>query len=346
MLPAEVSVTEKLHERGELGLIESIRTLFAPHTPPEFTGIGDDAAVLPLAGEESLVISKDLLVEHIHFRRETSSARDLGYKSLAVNLSDLAAMGASPVAVFLGWALPARLETDWIDAFLEGFSELAREFSVPLLGGDTTGSERDIMISVTVVGRAKNDGLKFRSGARAGDLLCLTGTIGDSGAGLRGLLDHLARGPDWERLVPRHLRPSPHVNEGRWLARHEGVRAMMDLSDGLDLDLGRLIRASGRGADVDLGRLPLSEALLNYTRRLSLDPASLALFGGEDYVLMCALDPRQAEDIRRGFEERFGRSLHPIGAVSDSGELRYFSQGVRVAPVGRPFNHHSRPSPD
>ena len=280
---------QRLSDLGEFGLIDRIRARFP--APPGATGIGDDCAVLPQRGGRDSLVSTDMLVEGTHFLREDIPPFRLGWKSAAVNLSDIAAMGGTPVATFLSLALPAELDAAWADAFLRGYAELCGRFRTALLGGDTTASPDRICINVTVLGECPAGTAKKRSDARPGDLVCVTGTLGDSAGGLRAILTGAERDADVQTLIDRHYLPLPRVAEGLALAAVPGVHAMMDLSDGLGSDLGHILRASGVGARIDRQALPLSPALRRVCARLGWDAVHLAVSGGEDYELLFTCTP-------------------------------------------------------
>lgn len=264
----------KIDKLGEFGLIDQIKAMFGPIDPAGVEGIGDDCAVVDLGGDELLVITTDALVEGVHFLCDAITPYELGYKSLAVNLSDVAAMGATPFITFLSIALPPRVEAGWCTEFLRGY----RSHNVPLVGGDTTGSIDKIFINVTAVGRVSKSRIKRRSDARVGDRIYVTGTLGDSAAGLKSILQHV----DNKALIAAHHMPRPHLAEGQWLGKQASVHAMMDISDGLASDLGHILRASGVGAKVDMRKVPISDELYQADHQ----PIETAITGGEDYVLL------------------------------------------------------------
>ena len=236
-----------LKELGEFGLIERIKEALGGPMPDGVLGIGDDCAVLPQAGGMETLVSTDMLLEGSHFLRGDIPARLLGWKSAAVNFSDIAAMGGRPVGSFLSLGLPAGLDSDWMDAFLAGYKECSQYCGAPLLGGDTTTSQDGIAINVTVIGQCPRGRSRKRSSAVPGDLVCATGPLGDSAAGLQAILQGVRGSEDAEALVERHYRPVPRVSEGQALAATPGVHAMMDISDGIASDLRHILKASGVG---------------------------------------------------------------------------------------------------
>ncbi len=271
----------KLSDIGEFGLIESIGRRV--NVPSGFMGIGDDCAIIPQRDGYQTVVSTDMLVEGTHFILGKSDPFKLGQKSLAVNLSDIAAMGARPVSAFLSLALSDSIDYEWIQHFMDGFCSLASQFGCALLGGDTTSSRSGICINVTVTGELESGRARRRSFAQDGDLICVTGTLGDSAAGLDSILNDRVGYP---YLKLRHNSPTPRIREGLELSATDGIHAMMDISDGIASDLRHILKASSVGAEVDITRIPMSEPLLAYCGEYGLDPLELALCGGEDYELL------------------------------------------------------------
>ena len=286
---------------SELALIERIAAR-NPNRPGTLLGIGDDAAVIAVGG--AAVVTHDMLVEGVHFRRATTSLRELGQKALAVNLSDLAAMGAEPVAAIVGLGLPrGELSGDDIDALYAGMDDLGRLHGVTVAGGDVTSCP-SLVLAVTAIGRAVAGVPPLtRAGARPGDLLCITGGIGAAAAGLLLLEDAglLPRLPQRADLIAAQTRPAPRLAGGRHLAAR-GARAMMDISDGLALDAGRLAAASGLRAGIDLAALPLASGVTEVARVLGADPALFVVTAGEDYELLAAVPPGALEACRAGLD--------------------------------------------
>jgi thiamine-monophosphate kinase len=330
-----------LSELGEFGLIRRFAPLFAPNAGSGVLGIGDDCAVIPQKKADSLLVTTDLLVEDVHFLRHKITPFNLGEKALAVNLSDIAAMGGIPTAAFLSIALPHNISVEWIDDFFAGVQSLSQSTATPLLGGDTTRSPQRVIIDMAVLGKASPQYIKYRSTAKAGDKICVTGFLGDSGGGLRLLLENLdeAADSDGQALLRAHCSPLPHLSEGQWLARHVAVHAMMDVSDGIDSDLRRIMEASHVGARVFLDKLPLSNALMRTTAVHHWNAVELAAAAGEDYCLLCTVAEHDYPSLTADFAAAFGRPLPGIGEITDTGTLIYEQNGVRADFAGHGWDH-------
>jgi thiamine-monophosphate kinase len=303
-------------------------------------GIGDDCAVLETSPGTRLLATTDLLIEDVHFRRRWAEPADLGWKALAVNLSDIAAMGGRP-----RWALVALAGTEGttaeeIDAFYAGALELATPHETVIVGGDTSSSPSGWMINVTLLGEAAAPLL--RSTARPGDTLAVTGALGRSAAGLAVLeRDATPAAVDPAALAAvtaAHLRPHPRVREGLWLAAAGGVTAMMDVSDGVGIDLPRLAGESHAGATIDVDRLPIDDATRAVAAALGVDPLGWATGGGEDYELLLACEPTALGRLQRGLAEAYRTHLTPIGEITRGGGVRWQSRGREVT-VTRGFEH-------
>lgn len=309
----------------EFGFIERIAARFAALPANGFEGIGDDCAVLPIGNHEALLFTTDLLTEGVHFLRAATSARELGRKSLAVNLSDVAAMGGRPVATLLSLSLPADTADDWAAEFMEGYREVSERFGVALAGGDTTRSESGIVIGVTAIGRTETSRIKRRSDARAGDTIFVSGELGASGAGLADLL----AGRYDTSLAAIHRNPQPQVAEGLWLGAQPEVHAMMDLSDGLASDIRRILERSHCGAELDMERIPVAAGA----------DLRLAACGGEDYKLLFTADTAAAERLAADYRDRFGAPLYPIGRITEGTEPVWRQNGRPVELIGQGFRH-------
>lgn len=296
-------------------------------------GIGDDCALITIPERQQLAITTDTLVAGIHFL-DSISPEDLAYKSLAVNLSDLAAMGADPAWVSLALTLP-QINEDWLARFSSSLFEQLNYYEMQLIGGDTTRGP--MSLTYTAHGLIPTGKSLTRSGACNGDWIYVTGTLGDSAAGLAILQSQLVVDDIKDRhwLIQRHLRPQPRILQGQAL-RHLASSAI-DISDGLISDLGHILKISGRGAKIKLDSLPLSEAL---RRQVTSEQAlTWALSGGEDYEL-CFTVP----EINRGALEsalaHTGANFHCIGQITPESEgIRYFYGNKEVSPNLTGFDH-------
>lgn len=301
-------------------LIDALRRLLSGDSPGVTVGVGDDAAVVEL-GRHPAVLTTDVLVEGVHFRRSATTPNDLGYKAIAVNVSDVAAMGGSPRYATVGLGLRSGNETPFVMELYGGMLEAAEEHGLAVVGGDLSRADR-VVISVTIVGEVPRGQAVTRSGGTAGERLVVTGALGAAAGGLwllqadRGAVAD-ALGTEWAReLSVAHARPVARVGEAQTLAR-AGATAMMDLSDGLALDLSRLCAASGVGARVRAHALPVSPALHDLQKVTGVDPVELALHGGEDYELLAALPAAAVDGALRDLGERYATSLAEIGELTD-----------------------------
>ncbi len=318
-----------LRTLGEFGLIGAIRRRARFDRRVWRLGIGDDAAVLRAHPREELVFATDALVEDVHFRWSTTDARSLGDKSLAVNLSDLGAMGARPLGCLLTLGLPEDVEPARLDGFVSGLLHRARTSHCPLVGGDTVRAPL-WLLGVSVVGAVASGRALRRDAARAGDRILVTGEFGGAAAGLALLSGPGASSPIERRLVLRQLRPRPPYRAGETLARARLARAAIDISDGLGQDLGHVARASGVSAWVEVERVPLARGLVRVAARLGLDPTALALSGGEDYELLFAA-PRGGPSAE-AYARRIGARVTEIGVFAQG-------RGVHFTRGGRPYAH-------
>jgi thiamine-monophosphate kinase len=300
-------------------------------------GIGDDAAVLALPRDTELVAAVDTIVAGRHFP-ETTEARSIGHRALAVNLSDLAAMGATPAWATLALTVP-NADPAWLQPFSAGLLELADAHQVVLVGGDTTRGP--LTVSVQILGHVPRGGALRRSGARAGDLLAVTGTLGDAGAGLAFVADAPTSAPraavQW--LIERFNYPSPRVQFG--LAARGIASAAMDLSDGLVGDLPKLARASGLAAHIAVDRLPLSDAMraavpLNQAR-------DWALAAGDDYELLLAVPPPRYRELEAAAAQ-LNLTLTEVGELRDGSAVTWSLNGRVFQPASQGFDHFAQAS--
>ncbi len=323
--------------RGEFEIINQLKSRCQTSSVVRL-GIGDDCAMLQLPLGEVLLTTTDMLIEGVHFRRDWTGMLSLGRKSAAVNLSDLAAMGATPRALFLAIAIPDDLADADLDLFFDGFLEVCHANGAVLAGGDTCSAKAGLSISVTALGSAPEAAAVRRVGARPGENIYVTGSLGDSALALQRLIEDRAVPAE---LLRRHLEPSARITIGMALAEAGIPSAMIDVSDGLLADLGHILVASQVNACIEVDRLPLSPVL----RATAQDDNSLsnwALTGGEDYELLFMAKPGMAPAIARLAEQcklpitRIGTILEGSGEV----ELKYAGEPYPL-PAQRGYKHFS-----
>lgn len=289
---------------GEFGLIERLQKVF----PTDGLTLNDDCAVMG-TGDKRTLYSKDLLLEGVHFDLTYVPPKHLGYKSVAVNLSDIAAMNGHPRYIMLGLGIPANFALDAFDDLIEGISLACNEYDVKLIGGDTSNSPRGLQISITVIGEAAADEVVLRSGASANELICITGSVGSACAGFL-VLDREQKlfrqnpniQPDLEPhaiVVERQLKPEPRFDVLYQLKQNQlKPTAMIDISDGLAPDLLHLCKASGVGCRIDAARIPIDQGVYTVAEEMHLDAHQLALYGGEDYELLFTIPATYYEQIQ------------------------------------------------
>lgn len=292
-------------------------------------GIGDDAAVIRPGARTELVITTDAFLENVHFLRRAHSPQVVGYKALARATSDLAAMGARSLHFLLTLALPGGCTGKWLDDFLDGMSLAARRFHLTLVGGDTT-KYPTVMISLMVIGEIDPGRAILRSGARPGDLICVSGKLGEAELGLRLVQTGLYGKKQWKKFLNKHFYPEPRLALGQRLVELKCATAMIDTSDGLSTDLGHICSSSKVGARVWAEKIPVVSVPAEL-KRLNLDPLRLALHGGEDYELLFTVPKRLASLLTPRLagvpvtvigEIRRGKGIILVGRDGVEGPLR------------------------
>lgn len=324
-------------------LIATLRRLLSEETSGVRVGPGDDAAVVDLGGQTA-ILTTDMLVEGVHFDRSTISPRDLGYKAVAVNVSDVAAMGGSPRYGLVSLGLPSDVDAAWVVELYGGIRDAAAEYATTVVGGDTSRADQ-VVLAVALTGEAPRNAAVTRAGARPGDRIVVTGSLGAAGGGLR-----LSRAPasevgsalasGWGRdLLEAHFRPAARVGEGQTLAQR-GATAMMDVSDGLALDLSRLCRESRVGATIRLADVPVAGGLAELADVIPVDPIELALSGGEDYELLATLPPHAVSRAGDQLRQRFGTPLTDIGEIREGeGVMAEWPDGTERPLEPRGWDH-------
>lgn len=328
-------------ELGERALLARLRARIP--SPPDWVliGIGDDAAVLRPERGMVDVITTDAIVEHVHFRRAWSAPEDIGHKALAVNLSDLAAMGAAPRALLLSLALPPSLTVQDFDGLLDGFLALADRARVPLVGGNLTQSPGPLVVDVTAIGAARPRRLLRRSGARPGDRLFVTGQIGAAATGLAIRESAHNVGPlndDQQECVLRYDRPDARLRTGQFVARNRAASACMDLSDGLADAVTQIAESSGCGAELIGEALPIHPGAHAWAAASGADARVLALSGGEDYELLFAVPRRRTRLFLAAIRQAGETTVTEVGVCTKERAIGMVTGGDRSElPAG--FSH-------
>jgi thiamine-monophosphate kinase len=333
----------KFSDIGEFGFIESIKKEIKNSSSKVIKGIGDDCAVLvPYAGRV-LLFTTDMLVEDIHFLKDTITPYQLGWKAVAVNLSDIAAMGGSPVAILISLGAPSDTDVVLIQDIYKGIKDICDRYSVDIAGGDTVASPDKLIINVSVIGDVKEDEILYRSGARPGERIYLTGNIGDSYAGLKILKQEISI-PDSisSHFINVHNQPTPLIETGRAIATSRLAGSMIDISDGLLSDLGHICNESGVGAVIYRSKLPISPEMQRLSIQANLDPLDFALSGGEDYILLVTVPEKNSKDFELALKGKNLSPLYPIGEISkDKGIRMIYDDGSIKELEPKGFDHFS-----
>ncbi|OGW52920.1 MAG: thiamine-phosphate kinase [Nitrospirae bacterium RBG_19FT_COMBO_55_12] len=340
----------KISALGEFGLIRHIQKLFSRKAASTLIGIGDDAAALRLSPASVLLATTDMLLEDVHFDLSFTDFYTLGWKSAAVNLSDIAAMGGIPRFCLVSLGIPPAIAVERITEFYKGFHALTRAHKASLVGGDTCLSRKGLVISITVLGEIEKAAVITRSGARPGDRVFVTGPLGDSaagleilktggkgqGAGVRG--QGAGRGRAENKLIQKHLRPVPRIAEGRKLALSGCVNAMIDISDGLSSDLAHICEQSRVGAEIYADTIPFSRDILREAGKLKKPPLEYALSGGEDYEILFTASPAKINKLRS-----LRLSIIEIGKIIRGKDISLIDRAGKRTPLRPRGYDHFRP---
>jgi thiamine-monophosphate kinase len=320
----------RVRDLGEFGLIRRIADLLPSPDSGVVVGIGDDVAVLNAAGPDYLLATCDAQVENVHFVLGNITPYQLGKKTVAVNVSDIAAMGGTPAWALVSLVVPNDTHVEFVDELYRGMREQLQEAGAAIVGGNISNIRAEMVIDFFLLGRVARDGVVLRSGARAGDLVMVTGTLGDSRAGLE-----IGRRPDLEvtaasrdHVREKHFTPLPRLREGQALAATGKVHAMADVSDGLVSDLRHICRASRVGAEIRSEDLPISREAREVAGASGVDASKWALTGGEDYELLFTVAPEHALEVQGILEETIGTKAHVIGRVVDE------ARGIQILMPG------------
>jgi thiamine-monophosphate kinase len=330
-------------ELGEFGLIARI-TGGLPPSSDVVIGVGDDAAVLDISGDQLLVATCDAQVEDTHFRLHRTSPRDIGRRVLAVNLSDIAAMGARPRFALISLLLPPTLDVAVLDGIYAGLREEAAQFDVTLVGGNIARNAERLIIDITLLGTGTRNKLLRRDTAKAGEVVMVTGSLGAAAAGLLVLEDEqLAAKIAPESLVgvlAAQRTPTPQVAAGQWLAQH-GVTTGIDVSDGLAADLSHICEASSVGVQIEAEALPIQPEVVTIAALAGREPQDLALFGGEDYELVFTVPADRAGILAHDLFVATGVTATAIGTICEGSAMTLLRQG-KPFPLGSSGWDHLR----
>ncbi len=300
---------------NEFELIAQIRQMSVGAADGLLLGIGDDCAVIEKGNGMVWLLTMDTLVESVHFRCGWHPPELLGRKAVAVNVSDIAAMGGRPLFVLLSLGLPAGFDPAWAERLMQGLTAACREQGCLLIGGDTVRSPAGLSLTLTVIGEMRQEQVLYRHTAQPGDTVFVSGPLGWSAAGL-ALLEagKTLADTEWRQLIHAHLDPQPRVAQGQFLAQTGLVHAMMDMSDGLATDLAQICKASGVGAVIEAEILPGGSGLTAAAELLNKDALRWMISGGEDYELLFTAAESDSETLRLAGAEK-GRNICPVGVI-------------------------------
>lgn len=306
-----------LNNIGEFGFIRNISKQSIFNSEELVLGIGDDAAVLPFNEDYYLLAASDMLVEGVHFLINKSDPYKIGYKSVAVNLSDIAAMGGWPSGIMISIGFPKETSLDFLEKIYQGIRDICQKYKVNIIGGDTVYNPRGLIINISVHGKVKKDKLALRSGAKVGDIVFTTGYLGDSAAGLEILLRE-ERNKDFfynEYLLNKHLLPEPCLEEVKFINDRVKINALNDISDGLANEAHEISYSSQVGIELYTKNIPISGAAQKLAQALKKDSLAWALFGGEDFQLVGTLSAKDYIELAEDFLQEFKRPIYKIGKV-------------------------------
>jgi thiamine-monophosphate kinase len=335
----------RVSELGEFGLIRRIAARLPDYREDVRAAVGDDVAVLALDPGTCGLATCDIQVEGVHFSRELITPFQLGRRAAAVNLSDIAAKGGIPEHLLVSLALPPDLEVSWVDGLYAGLAEEGSRHGVDIVGGNLSRTEGPIVVDVFLMGKVSVEEVIFRSGARPGDVVLVTGWLGEAAVGLsllRGGPGDVREG--WRHLLEAYLTPTPRVKEGRSVAASRHATAMIDLSDGLSSDVGHICEQSWVGVRLFADRLPISGAVRDVAEVTGREGWALALEGGEDYELCLTVPAAAEEEVAAQVREETGTQLTCVGEIlkQEAGRWVVLPDGSEVPLRPGGWNHFAR----
>lgn len=332
----------KLCELGEFELIERIASRLPEYRDDVWVGVGDDVAVLALDADTLQLATCDIQVEGVHFKMKPITPHQLGRRVAAINLSDIAAKGGTPEHFLISLALPGELDVHWVDGLYDGLREEAARYGADIVGGNVARTGGPAVVDAFLLGRVRRDEVLLRSGARPGERVLVTGSLGEAAAGL-GVQGQEggAAAEGREKVVQAYLTPTPRVREGRAIAKSGVATSMIDLSDGLSSDIGHICAQSGVGVRLWADRLPISNATREAGGLTEGPVWTLALEGGEDYELCLTVPSGREEALMGGVKEETGTELTCVGEILEREEGRWLvlPDGSEVTLESRGWDH-------
>lgn len=325
---------------GEKGVIDRLRAL-VPHLHPEVVaGIGEDCGVIKIDENTLMLVTTDMLMEGIHFKLDVITPYQLGRRVLSVNLSDIAAMGGWPTYAFLSLGLTDSIAVGFLDELIRGFHSVAKKYEVSLVGGDTISSPRSLVISVVILGKSEAGKVVYRSGAKIGDIVCVTGFLGDAAAGLEMLNRNIDVPADIkDYLLKAHLDPVPPLEIGAALAKSGMIHAMIDVSDGIASDLWHICEESSVGAKLFKELIPISEPCKKLAHILKTSPLEWALRGGEDYKLLFTVPKKHKKKLQDLLDSELGEKFFEVGEIAEGDSVWLINGQKEVNISGKGFDH-------
>lgn len=331
----------RIAELGEFGLIKRLNQDLIAVPEEVICGIGDDAAVLP-ARMQDILFTVDMLVEEVHFSLNFSTLYQVGWKAMVSSVSDIAAMGGKPSNATISLAIPRGIEVEMLEELYAGMRAAGQQFGVNIVGGDTVKTTGPMVVNVSLLGWVDQGKAVYRSGAQPGDLILVSGTVGDSAGGLKVLKNELSGLPPAKRewLVKKHREPQPQPALGQALAASGWVTAMNDVSDGLASEILEITTASQVGCAINDGDIPISVPLFRLAAQLNLDAMELALFGGEDYQLVFTIRPEHVDQVEE-LAQQLGQEVTVLGQITElaSKHMRRTIKGKSIPLVAEGYNH-------
>lgn len=328
----------KVRDVGEFGLIDLIKDNSVFSSGQVIAGIGDDTAVLDVSGEGFLLATTDMMIENVHFIIDSNNGEKVGYRAMAANVSDIASMGGIPTHAVISIGVHPDMDVSYIEELYYGLKKCGKQYGANIVGGDTVSSPDNLVVNVALLGEVEKDKYLLRSGARPGDLIIVTGSLGDSTAGLDLILDPDCDVPANTRdyLLERHYYPSPRVKEINSAVQAGNITAADDISDGLGNELHEIVSASKVGAEIWFDSLPVSNELKQVAEKKDKDVVDYALFGGEDFEVVFTAPPEEAEFVTSEVEKRTGTKATIVGEILEA------SQGVFILRGSERFKLESK----